>query len=927
MGYITARWARTHFPCNSHHSYLDTMSSSSHSLGRKRSRSDSVSENDYVDEAGDAVPSLPHSPPTPKRPRQRPDPRVASEADVHTHDPVTPKRPTKSHPEGGPKPTPMKSDVQSQLVASTQAYANTQVKSYIKRELKGHIMRDYPVVDFVRQVWGFDPSMIPRGKTGYNITLALLLAYRDSTYYKDNDQPRIYKPGERNSCIAFEKICRHLIELLEKNWREQHGRDVGSQPPTQHDGILCFLREITISGDYAKFKPDFGLILKVLLKRRMVDWSQLGVCGELKKTRKNFLQGISQDLIIDPNLLNKRMRSSVNSGPSGRDDSFASFPSQADDAMTHDAEPVNKKRKIGHKSVRGDNGKDAEQSSPADSAANSSSPPLGDSHARHDESENLTEYEVQILKYLNEILSHGFRHHSSGFLVDNQWISLWYADRYGAVKSRSFDWTMEPHYLLLMIAALHFAPPVKLGFSPFIAQSPAVSGLASTADAALVLPKASPLEGAEITTPLTFPLDITPSRRIFTAYGIVGRGTTVIPIKMAGNAVAAGIPQRSPDELVAKVSWQHLSRKEATHIRNIRAALKQSQYAEARSCLDHVVDMKYSFALPMEDPQLALPRALMRYMPSLLVKDMRYFNVLILEAYEPLEHIATAEEFKKVFRDTVRAHHWVWKEAGVLHRDISINNIMFRRTPDDSVAGVLCDWDLSDTKDSIGNPEDLTVPTKATIRVWMERKGRSKSSTQGTMSTLGAPLPKSEAVDADENEQEGDGPEARQRARYRTGTGPFMAVELMVSDTTPVHRYRFDLQSFYFLLCWFAAGHNPEKREIRRITSWLHKDLKTVGAQKMMFIQQEEVRVKIFENAHQNYYDLIYSWVESLTTNIIYPSITIWNDIRTQRARLAKAVVDGNTEMQGRIKKEISRKTVELEESVTFEKFMDALDE
>ncbi|KAI0069341.1 hypothetical protein K474DRAFT_1561329, partial [Panus rudis PR-1116 ss-1] len=88
-------------------------------------------------------------------------------------------------------------------------------------------------------------------------------------------------------------------------------------------------------------------------------------------------------------------------------------------------------------------------------------------------------------------------------------------------------------------------------------------------------------------------------------------------------------------------------------------------------------------------------------------------------------------------------HHWVWKEAGVLHRDISINNIMFRRTSDGSVSGVLCDWDLSDTKDT------------------------------------------------------------RQRARYRTGTGPFMAVELMVSDTTPVHRYRFDLQSFYFLLCWF----------------------------------------------------------------------------------------------------------------------------
>ncbi|KAI0079388.1 hypothetical protein K474DRAFT_651538 [Panus rudis PR-1116 ss-1] len=905
------------------------MASSNHTGGRKRSRADSVFEHGHVDhEVGDIVSSLPLSPPVMKRPRRLSNPRIFSETDVFcARDPVTSQRLVQSHPGRGPKPNPIKHISQSQMVPSTIAYANKQVKSYFQQGLKDHVFRDYPVIDFVRQVWGFDPSMIPQGTTGYHITKKLLLAYRDSTYYKVNDQPPENIPGELNSCIIFEKICQQLIELLEENWREQHGRDAASNPPAQYDGVLRFLRDTAVSGDYTEFKPDFGFVLKALLERRMVDWSQLGICGELKKTRNDFLQGLSKDLDIDPNLLNKHM-SAYSSVDTCRD-SLASCASQAENTLTHDAEPVNKKRKIDHKSVRGDNEEDVnqQQPAPAGTAANPSTPPLGDSYVRREQSGNLTEYEVQIVKYLNEVLSHRFRHHSSGFLVDNEWISLWYADRYGVVKSLSFDWTMEPHHLLLVIAAIHFATPVMLGFSPFITQAPYVGGFFSTADATFVLPRATSLEGAEITTPLSFPLDITLSRRILTAYGIVGRGTTVIPIKVAGNTVAAGVPQRSPDDLVAKVSWQHLSRKEATHIRNIRAALKQSQYAEARSCLDHVVDMKYSFALPMEDPQLALPRALMRYMPSLLVQDTRYFNVLILEAYEPLEHIATAEEFKKVFRDTVRAHHWVWKEAGVLHRDISINNIMFRRTSDGSVSGVLCDWNLSDTKDSIGNPEDLTVPHNATIRAWMERKGRSKSSTQGTMSTLGAPLPKSEAVDADENEQEGDGPEARQRARYRTGTGPFMAVELMVSDTTPVHRYRFDLQSFYFLLCWFAAGHNPEKREIRRITSWLHKDLKTVGAQKMMFIQQEEVRVKIFENAHQNYYDLIYSWVESLTTNIIYPSITIWNDIRTQRARLAKAVVDGNTEMQGRIKKEISRKTVELEESVTFEKFMDALDE
>ena len=41
------------------------------------------------------------------------------------------------------------------------------------------------------------------------------------------------------------------------------------------------------------------------------------------------------------------------------------------------------------------------------------------------------------------------------------------------------------------------------------------------------------------------------------------------------------------------------------------------------------------------------------------------------------------------------AHHWAYTTAHVLHRDISMNNIMWYKCGDE-VVGVLCDWDLAE---------------------------------------------------------------------------------------------------------------------------------------------------------------------------------------------------------------------------------------
>ena len=48
------------------------------------------------------------------------------------------------------------------------------------------------------------------------------------------------------------------------------------------------------------------------------------------------------------------------------------------------------------------------------------------------------------------------------------------------------------------------------------------------------------------------------------------------------------------------------------------------------------------------------------------------------------------------------AHHKVWKDAKVLHRDVSVGNIVVR-TEGEERTGFLVSWDLSRLESELGN--------------------------------------------------------------------------------------------------------------------------------------------------------------------------------------------------------------------------------
>ncbi|KAF5358710.1 hypothetical protein D9757_013025 [Collybiopsis confluens] len=114
----------------------------------------------------------------------------------------------------------------------------------------------------------------------------------------------------------------------------------------------------------------------------------------------------------------------------------------------------------------------------------------------------------------------------------------------------------------------------------------------------------------------------------------------------------------------------------------------------------------------------------------------------VLEKLEPLSSLKSAREFAQVFYDILQIHRWLYEHPEILHRDLSMANIMYRRDGD-NVYGVLNDFDLS------------------LFRTCMDEGPTSK---------------------------------------HRTGTKPFMAYDLLDTHWDKVHRYRHDLESLFYIM-------------------------------------------------------------------------------------------------------------------------------
>ncbi|KAI0406031.1 serine/threonine-protein kinase Sgk2 [Xylaria palmicola] len=160
----------------------------------------------------------------------------------------------------------------------------------------------------------------------------------------------------------------------------------------------------------------------------------------------------------------------------------------------------------------------------------------------------------------------------------------------------------------------------------------------------------------------------------------------------------------------------------------------------------------------------------------------RIFSCLVVSpAGRIISEFCSVKELLESMRDAMRAHQSLYTLGGILHRDISSNNIIITKpeTPDD-YKGMLIDLDLA------------------------------------------------KAVN-----------DSSRSARQQTGTMQFIAIGVLQGAD---HTYRHDLESFFYVLLWMCAIVSWEKSQFRgeetepltsRLNRWVVGDFKTIESHKV----------------------------------------------------------------------------------------------
>ncbi|KAG6054252.1 hypothetical protein E4U32_007038 [Claviceps aff. humidiphila group G2b] len=143
--------------------------------------------------------------------------------------------------------------------------------------------------------------------------------------------------------------------------------------------------------------------------------------------------------------------------------------------------------------------------------------------------------------------------------------------------------------------------------------------------------------------------------------------------------------------------------------------------------------------------------------------DDRVLRVLTVTPLgRPLKEFESILELLECLRDAIKAHRSLYMESGILHGDISVNNIIITEPAKaDGYKGMLIDFDLA---------HDIT-------------KGPSG-------------------------------------ARFRTGTIEFMAIGVLLWQQ---HTYRHDLESFLYVFIWLCFVYGPKgkgKKPTNALRDW-----------------------------------------------------------------------------------------------------------
>ncbi|KAG5651797.1 hypothetical protein H0H81_007383, partial [Sphagnurus paluster] len=674
-----------------------------------------------------------------------------------------------------------------------------EVALQLKEDIDGKHSSTVPFLDFVHHVWGLDPELAQK----INDRQWKLLPEKLSEYANTKYEPDLYGP--------FAAMAKALIDEVEKVFGKasEEAKDT-SLYFWNHLGLRSLKTSATrrkpdmlaIDTIFSSLCPIWLFVRQVLEFKRTYDSNSK--TGDTPKTSTSSFAAASTSSagtrsssrasngFAIPGLPASAFASG--SGIPLRADTRFTSPSATPTAAEFDRSQITKpspasshKRKSTHshairKSKRARN--DAPQS-----------PVI----------QKVKADALQLAVYAIDCLNASTRHFATGILIDRYEVSLWYYDRACIIRSEEFYFDSDPNKLAIMLYAMSNCTAKQAGFDPHLSLPVDLPERPrklpdfwqDVIDATFSFPSATFPQNASKSKTTVSSLDLRILETIFSYRGLIGRGTMVYRVARIFKGV------ESEEHEALKTSWPLCSRHlEATTISTLVEKIPEWK--------DHLPEVIASATLTAEE--LELPRVELLKVCSIERFEDRWLHMLLMKLYGKLWTVGSVEAFQDVFVDCVECHYHGYTTGRILHRDLSENNLMFKKSSDGGVKGILNDWDMASKVDETDQVESST-------------------------------------------------------AQHRTGTLPFMARDLLIDGNPPPHLYRHDLESFFYILIWaalrydFKSGTRLATPEC--IQKWESSMEDAYNAKNTMIASQDRFKL-ILSHVQPQSRDQLVPWIKSV---------------------------------------------------------------
>ncbi|KAF8512014.1 hypothetical protein BU17DRAFT_96662 [Hysterangium stoloniferum] len=377
---------------------------------------------------------------------------------------------------------------------------------------------------------------------------------------------------------------------------------------------------------------------------------------------------------------------------------------------------------------------------------------------------------LQSASYALEMFSHGnLRNHVLGAVVTDFSIEILYYDRSVTVKSTPFYFVENPRRFVALLVAYAGLSDRQRGLETKITPKFLTPGIRGNREARQ--PLIDFFAGQILEIP-GFKIKFKLQETIFRQHALIGRGTCVL--RAVPSKPLPGQNNLVHKVVIVKLGWLSVSR--APEAKIIDSAIRAASTSAHQWVKKHLPEVLHSHVYPpdKDGPHVKLIEHLNdpKY-------DKRELRLIVQGELFPITRLTKAEDVKRVFLDILECHEWLYTEAKILHRDISLGNLMYR-TVNGQHCGVLNDFDLA----------SYVVP--------------------GHMEPT---------------------------SNQRTGTKPFMAIDLLRQSPPPRHLYRHDLESFFYVLLFFVSRYlDGAEIEDPPLQLWLTKGDDRLGEAKGSFL-------------------------------------------------------------------------------------------